>query len=104
MTQKKQSKAKTQKKAAKVSTKKDKKPAKKAERKEPKGTFKLVQFGDAILHKREKDDLSLRGIEAETGIAKSTLQAIEAKAKYPTAEVLAAILKWLNLPANQFFA
>jgi len=87
---------------------KAKKPAEaktpKAEaRKTPKGSFDRIAFAKDILAKREKDGLSFRMIQAETGIAKTTLQAIEAGQKDLSAASVAQICSWMKANPAKYF-
>lgn len=65
--------------------------------------FDLKQLGKDCIAKREKDDISLRAIQAEYDISITVMYMIEAGRNAPTATTLAKLIDWLGEPVEKYF-
>lgn len=65
--------------------------------------YRQTEFINTIIKKRKQDGLSLRDVEAATGIQYSTIQKIENKSTtFPNLNIYIKLCAWLGVSPNEF--
>jgi transcriptional regulator with XRE-family HTH domain len=65
--------------------------------------FLPYKFGQAIIAKRTKDGTSLRDLEKQTGLHKTTVYRAELAESLPDIDTYFKICQWLEVPLDKFF-